>query len=54
MADRLGAFDQDNLAEEIDQFTETLLQLPEFKTLDTMNCFCRASAQPTNDSTEFN
>ena len=54
MADRLGAFDQDNLAEEIDQFTETLLQLPEFKTLDTMNRFCRASAQPTNDSTEFN
>ena len=42
------------LAEEIDQFTEALLQLPEFKTLDTMTRFCGASAQPTNDSTEFN
>lgn len=42
------------LAEEIDQFTEALLQLPEFKTLDTMNRFCRANAQPTSDSTEFN
>ena len=42
------------LAEEIDHFTEALLQLPELETLDTMNRFCRASAQPTNDNTEFN
>ncbi|WP_287826913.1 hypothetical protein [Oscillibacter sp.] len=42
------------LATEIDQFTEALFQLPEFKTLDTMRCFCRASAQPTSESTEFN
>ena len=42
------------LAEEIDRFTEALLQLPEFKTLDTMRRFCQSSAQPTSDSTEFN
>lgn len=42
------------LAEEIDQFTEALFQLPEFKTLDAMNHFCRVCAQPTNDRAEFN
>ena len=42
------------LAGEIDRFTEALLQLPEFKTLDTMRRFCQSSAQPTSDSTEFN
>ena len=42
------------LAKEIDQFTDALFRLPEFRTLDTMKFFCRTSAQPTNDSTEFN
>ena len=42
------------LATEIDRFMEALFQLPEFKTLDAMKRFCQASAQPTDDSTEFN
>lgn len=42
------------LSKEIDQFTEALFQLPEFRNLGAMRDFCISSAQPTSDKTEFN
>ena len=42
------------LSAEIDQFTEALFQLPEFRNLGTMRDFCISGAQPTSDKTAFN
>ncbi len=42
------------LAKEIDQFSEALFRLPEFRDLGAMRYFCSSSAQPTGDDTEFN
>lgn len=42
------------LAEEIDQFTKALFQMPEFKNLGTMKSLCIDTAQHTSEPTEFN
>lgn len=42
------------LSAEIDQFSDALLALPEFKSLDAMERMCRSCAQPTESMTDFN
>ena len=42
------------LADEIDQFSNTLLEMPEFQSLDAMGRMCRSCAQLTDSTTDFN
>lgn len=42
------------LSEEIDQFSDALMKMPEFSSLDTMGRMCRSCAQPTKSTTDFN
>lgn len=42
------------LAKEIDQFSDALLEMPEFESLNTMGRMCRSCAQPTDSATDFN
>ena len=42
------------LADEIDQFSNTLLEMPEFQSLDAMGRMCRSCAQLTASTTDFN
>lgn len=42
------------LSEEIDQFSDALVELPEFESLDAMGRMCRSCAQPTKSATDFN
>ena len=42
------------LSAEIDQFSNALMELPEFKSLNTMRQLCRLCAQPTGSPTDFN
>lgn len=42
------------LSAEIDQFSNALMKLPEFKSLETMRQLCRLCAQPTGSPTDFN
>lgn len=42
------------LAQEIDQFSDALMEMPEFRSLDTMGRMCRSCAQPTDNPTDFN
>ncbi len=42
------------LIKEIDQFSNTLMELPELKSLNAMGRMCRSCAQTSSDSTEFN
>ena len=42
------------LAKEIDQFSDALMELPQFKTLHSMAELCRSCAQPTASPTDFN
>lgn len=42
------------LSQEINQFSDALLDMPEFESLDTMRRMCRSCAQPTSDPTDFN
>lgn len=44
---------QPPLSEEIDQFSDTLLEIPEFRSLDTMRRMCRSCARPTSSTTDF-
>lgn len=39
---------------EIDQFSDALLEMPEFESLDAMRRMCRSCAQPTGSPTDFN
>ena len=40
--------------EEIDHFMESLFDLPEMASLETMRHMCRVYAEPTSEHTEFN
>lgn len=42
------------LADEIDQFSNALLEMPEFQSLDAMGRMCRSCAQLTDSTTDFN
>lgn len=42
------------LSAEIDQFSNALMKLPEFKSLVAMRQLCRLCAQPTGSPTDFN
>lgn len=42
------------LSAEIDQFSNTLMELPEFKSLASMRQMCHSCAQPTSSPTDFN
>ena len=41
------------LSQEIDQFSDALMEMSEFKSLDTMGRMCRSCAQATSSSTDF-
>ena len=41
------------LAKEIDLFSNSLMELPEFKSLNTMGRMCRSCAQATSSPTDF-
>lgn len=42
------------LSEEIDQFSDALMKMPEFSSLDAMGRMCHSCAQPTASATDFN
>ena len=44
----------DELCGEINDFSDSLMELPEFTNLDTFRAFCRQYAEATSDSTEYN
>lgn len=43
-----------SLSAEIDQFSDALMELPEFESLDAMARMCRSCAQTTESATDFN
>ena len=44
----------DELCGEINDFSDSLMELPEFTNLDTLRTFCKQFAEPTSEPTEFN
>lgn len=42
------------LSQEIDQFSDALMEMPEFQSLDAMGRMCRSCAQATGSPTDFN
>lgn len=42
------------MSQEINQFSDALMGLPEFESLGTMRRMCRSCAQPTGSPTDFN
>lgn len=44
----------DVLCGEINDFSDSLMELPEFADLDTLQAFCKRYADPTSEPTEFN
>ena len=44
----------ENLCEEINDFSDSLMNLPEFENLDTLRFFCKENTAPTSDRTEYN
>jgi len=44
----------DDLCAEINDFSDSLMKLPEFENLDTLRFFCKENAAPTSERTEFN
>lgn len=44
----------DELCGEINDFSDSLMELPEFTNLDTLRTFCNRFAEPTSEPAEFN
>ena len=44
----------DDLCTEINDFSDSLMELPEFANLETLRCFCTGYAARTTEPTEFN
>lgn len=44
----------DELCGEVDDFSDSLMELPEFTDLSTLRRFCRMYAEPTSERTEYN
>ena len=44
----------DDLCAEINDFSDSLMKLPEFENLETLKFFCKENAAPTSERTEFN
>ena len=44
----------DELCGEINDFSDSLMELPEFANLDTLRTFCKQFAEPTSEPTEYN
>lgn len=44
----------DELCGEINDFSDSLMELPEFLNLETLQAFCKQYARATSEPTEFN